>query len=53
MLDPVSGAHMAQRIAERLPDAPMLAMADVAHWPALEAPDRVLQALADLRSVGA
>jgi pimeloyl-ACP methyl ester carboxylesterase len=48
MLDPVSGAHMAQRIAERLPAAPMLAMADVAHWPQLEAPDRVTGALDDL-----
>ena len=45
MLDPVSGAHMAERIAERLPDAPLLAMADVAHWPQLEAPERVLAAL--------
>ena len=41
MLDPVSGAHMAQRIAERLPDAPLLALEDVAHWPQLEAPERV------------
>jgi pimeloyl-ACP methyl ester carboxylesterase len=48
MLDPVSGAHMAERIVERLPDASMLAMDDVAHWPQLEAPTRVLQALADL-----
>ncbi|HXM86686.1 MAG TPA: alpha/beta hydrolase [Solirubrobacteraceae bacterium] len=47
MLDPVSGAHMAERIAERLPDAPLLALADVAHWPQLEAPDRVLAALLD------
>jgi len=45
MLDPVSGAHMAERIRERLPDAPLLALADVAHWPQLEAPDRVLDAL--------
>ena len=45
LLDPVSGAHMAERIAERLPDAPLLAMADVAHWPQLEAPERVLAAL--------
>jgi pimeloyl-ACP methyl ester carboxylesterase len=45
MLDPVSGAHMAERIAERLPGAPMLAMADVAHWPQLEAPDRVAEVL--------
>jgi pimeloyl-ACP methyl ester carboxylesterase len=45
MLDPVSGAHMAERIAERLPDAPLLALADVAHWPQLEAPERVRVAL--------
>jgi pimeloyl-ACP methyl ester carboxylesterase len=45
MLDPVSGAHMAERIGERLPDAPLLALDDVAHWPQLEAPERVLDAL--------
>jgi pimeloyl-ACP methyl ester carboxylesterase len=45
MLDPVSGAHMAQRIRERLPQAPFLAMDDVAHWPPLEAPERVAAAI--------
>jgi pimeloyl-ACP methyl ester carboxylesterase len=45
MLDPVSGAHMAERIAERLPGAPMLALAEVAHWPQLEAPGTVTAAL--------
>jgi pimeloyl-ACP methyl ester carboxylesterase len=45
MLDPVSGAHMAQRIRERLPDAPFQALDDVGHWPALEAPERLLAAL--------
>lgn len=45
MLDPVSGAHMAERIRERLPNAPFLALEDVAHWPALEAPERVAGAL--------
>jgi pimeloyl-ACP methyl ester carboxylesterase len=45
MLDPVSGAHMAQRIRERLPNAPMLALEDVGHWPALEAPEQVSAAL--------
>ena len=53
MLDPVSGAHMAERIAERLPDAPMLALGDVAHWPQLEAPGRVTEALLDPRSAAA
>jgi pimeloyl-ACP methyl ester carboxylesterase len=45
MLDPISGAHMAERIRERLPDAPLLALEDVSHWPQLEAPERVTQAL--------
>ncbi|HWG08211.1 MAG TPA: alpha/beta hydrolase [Solirubrobacteraceae bacterium] len=45
MLDPVSGAHMAERISERLPRSPMLALPDVAHWPQLEAPERVVEAL--------
>jgi pimeloyl-ACP methyl ester carboxylesterase len=45
MLDPVSGAHMAERIRERLPAAPFTELADVAHWPQLEAPERVARAL--------
>lgn len=45
MLDPVSGAHMAARIRERIPQAPFLALDDVGHWPPLEAPDRVAAAL--------
>jgi pimeloyl-ACP methyl ester carboxylesterase len=47
MLDPISGAHMAQRIAERLPAAPLLALEDVAHWPMLEAPRAVERAILD------
>lgn len=45
MLDPVSGAHMAERVRERLPASPFVALEDVGHWPPLEAPDRVLAAL--------
>ena len=45
MLDPISGAHMAQRICERLPAVPLLALDDVGHWPALEAPERVVTAI--------
>jgi pimeloyl-ACP methyl ester carboxylesterase len=44
MLDPISGAHIAERIRERLPDSPLLALEDVAHWPQLEAPERVTAA---------
>jgi pimeloyl-ACP methyl ester carboxylesterase len=45
MLDPVSGAHMANRIQERLPDAPFTALEDVGHWPALEAAERLASAV--------
>jgi len=45
MLDPISGAHMADRIRERLPEAPFTALDDVCHWPALEAPERVISAV--------
>lgn len=41
MLDPVSGAPMAARIAERMPDADLVRLDDVAHWPQLEAADLV------------
>jgi pimeloyl-ACP methyl ester carboxylesterase len=40
-LDPVSGGHMADRIAERMPDADLVRFPDVGHWPQLEAPDEV------------
>jgi pimeloyl-ACP methyl ester carboxylesterase len=40
MLDPVSGAHMAERIAERVPPGELHALADVGHYPQLEAPLR-------------
>ncbi len=45
MLDPVSGAHIAERITQRLPEAPLVALDDVAHWPPLEAPERVAAAI--------
>ncbi|MDQ3934564.1 MAG: alpha/beta hydrolase [Actinomycetota bacterium] len=41
MKDPVSGAHMAERIAERVPARELHALADVGHYPQLEAPQRV------------
>lgn len=45
MLDPISGAHVADRLRERLPGDPFTALHDVAHWPPLEAPERVARAL--------
>ena len=45
MLDPISGAHVADRIRARMPEAPFAALADVGHWPPLEAPERVAAAI--------
>ena len=45
MLDPISGPDMAARIRDRLPAAPFTALEDVAHWPALEAPERLGSAI--------
>ncbi len=44
-LDPVSGAHMADGIAARLPAADLVRLADVGHWPQLEAPEAVIHHL--------
>lgn len=40
MLDPVSGAHMAERIAARVAPGELHALADVGHYPQVEAPLR-------------
>ena len=49
-LDPVSGGHVADRMEERLPGlagraASCIRLADVGHWPPLEAPDEVAAAV--------
>jgi pimeloyl-ACP methyl ester carboxylesterase len=44
-LDPVSGAHMIERVQERLPNATVIRMDDVGHWPLLEAPDVLADAI--------
>jgi pimeloyl-ACP methyl ester carboxylesterase len=51
MLDPVSGAHMAEGIAHGLPAAEIVRLEDVGHWPQLEAPEAVAGHL--LRMLGA
>jgi pimeloyl-ACP methyl ester carboxylesterase len=51
-LDPVSGAHVAERIDQRLPQWPpareLLRLPDVGHWPPLEAPDELAAAVRSL-----
>ena len=45
MLDSVAGPDMAEQIRRGRPDSPFVALQDVAHWPALEASERVAAAL--------
>ena len=47
-LDPVSGAHMIERVETRIPAARIVRLDDVGHWPLLEAPDAVAAAIRDL-----
>ena len=44
-LDPVSGAHVMERLRERMSGATLRALADVGHWPTREAPDEVAAAV--------
>jgi pimeloyl-ACP methyl ester carboxylesterase len=45
MLDPISGAHIGERIRQQIPAAPFAALEDVGHWPPLESPERVTAAV--------
>jgi len=47
MRDPISGAHVAARLKERLRPLRLVEMHDVGHYPQLEAPERVVQCLRD------
>ncbi|HUP93139.1 MAG TPA: alpha/beta hydrolase [Solimonas sp.] len=42
--DPVSGAHMVERYRELVPDADVVLLKGIGHYPQVEAPDRVLRA---------
>ena len=43
--DPNSGAHMAARYCALVPDADVVSLPGIGHWPQIEAPGQVLQAL--------
>jgi pimeloyl-ACP methyl ester carboxylesterase len=43
-LDPVSGAHLAERYRELVPSPDVVLLPDVGHYPQLEAPEAVLRA---------
>lgn len=44
-LDPVSGAHVMERVEPRFPHADITRLADVGHWPLLEAPNVVAEVI--------
>lgn len=44
-LDPVSGAHMVERYRELKADPDIVSLADIGHYPQIEAPERVHAAL--------
>jgi pimeloyl-ACP methyl ester carboxylesterase len=48
MLDPVSGGHVVPRLVDNLPEARIVTLDDVGHWPTLEAPDVVADEIAAL-----
>jgi pimeloyl-ACP methyl ester carboxylesterase len=48
MRDPVSGAHMVARYRELVPDPDVVELADVGHYPQVEAPDRVAAPMHEL-----
>jgi pimeloyl-ACP methyl ester carboxylesterase len=49
MADPRSGAHIAEHARNRVPGARIVALADVGHYPHLEAPDAVAAAITETR----
>ena len=43
LADPISGAHMAQRYQELIPNPDLVELKDIGHFPLIEAPKAVLQ----------
>jgi pimeloyl-ACP methyl ester carboxylesterase len=43
--DPISGAHMVQRYRELVPDADVVELPEIGHYPQVEAPDAVVDAV--------
>ena len=43
LTDPISGAHMAQRYQELIPNPDVVELEDIGHFPLIEAPQAVLQ----------
>jgi pimeloyl-ACP methyl ester carboxylesterase len=50
MVDPVSGAHMVARYRELIPQPNITELAEIGHYPQVEAPEAVLTAYATFRA---
>ncbi|MEU7143787.1 alpha/beta hydrolase [Nocardia sp. NPDC046473] len=50
LLDPVSGAHMARRYRELIPNPDVVELPKVGHYPQVEAPDETLSAFLDFHA---
>lgn len=48
--DPVSGAHMIRRLREELPEADVVTLPGIGHYPQIEAPAEVLRAYLEFRA---
>ncbi len=48
MQDPISGAHIAERIVADLPAAPRRLFDDVGHWPPIEVPEALVDVLGEV-----
>lgn len=49
-IDPVSGAHMVQRYRELVPEPDVTLLEGIGHYPQLEAPGRVVEAVLDFHA---
>ena len=49
MQDPISGANMAARYREIIPNADVVELGNIGHWPQMESPDEVLSSYAQFR----
>lgn len=49
-VDPISGEHMARRYHELIPNPDIVLLPNIGHYPQVEAPDLVLQALYDFHA---
>ena len=48
MKDPISGAHLVDRYRQLVPEPDVVCLDDIGHYPQIEAPERILQAVVEM-----